>query len=113
MILESVVLAFDPAVSDGMIKEVFSDELARTLWLAIKQAHIVDQNFSESCLIYARRIEKLRSKGMLNAEQLFRILAGTAIVPGCGVIGSGEGVFAAELLPFIMGEKSIAFKVKV
>ncbi len=113
MILESVVLAFDPAVSTGTINEVFSDELARTLWLAVRQAHIVDQNFSESCLIYARRIKKLRNEGRLNAEQLFRILTGTAIVPGCGIIGSGEGVFAVELLPFVMGEKSIAFKVKV
>lgn len=112
MILESVVLAFDPATSCGTIKEVFSNEIARTLWLAIKQAHIVDHDFSESCLIYARRIEKLRSAGELNAERLFRILIGGSIISGCGAIGTGERAFAEELLPFIVGKKSIEFVVK-
>jgi len=41
-------LRFDPASSqaDSEVREVFSDDMARTLWMGVRQGHIVDQYFN-------------------------------------------------------------------
>jgi hypothetical protein len=111
MILENAVLGFDPETADKEIKEIFSDDLARTLWLAVISGHMTDPYFKKNCLAYAKIIKDIKKKGLLTAEQLFLILSGFAKPPGCGIIGSAEQRFAAELLPFINGEKTIKFTV--
>jgi hypothetical protein len=112
MIRENVTLTFDPEKSRKEIKEVFTNDLARLIWLAVRYGHVVDEHFSKDCLRCARAIERSKKAGKLTAEMLFRILSGFAGAPGQGIIGSSEKDFAAELLPFINGEKTISYEVK-
>lgn len=111
MISESVTLSFNPETSSPEIQKVFTSELARILWLAIRQGHMVNKHFNSAVLKYAEIIESSKKKGELNAQTLFRILSSFAKQPTCAVIGPGEQLFAEELLPFINGEKTIAFTV--
>jgi hypothetical protein len=114
MIPETVVLAFDPKKSESKeLREVFSDDLARTLWLAVKSGHLTDSNFNRNCLTYAKIIRDLKKKEPMTADLLFRILSGFAKGPGQNIIGSAEASFAAKLLPFINGEKTISFTVNL
>jgi hypothetical protein len=114
MIQETVVLAFDPKKSqDEDLKKVFSDDMARTLWLGVKSGHLTDSNFNRNCLTYAKIIRDFKKKESMTADLLFRILSGFARGPGQNIIGGAEASFAAELLPFINGEKTIGFTVKV
>lgn len=113
MILQSVTLQFDPKTADKETREIFADDMARLLWLAIRQGHLKNQYFNRLVLQYAKTIEKVREEGKLNAELLFRILSDFAKPPHMGVIGKSEQKFAEELLPFVMGEKSITYEVKM
>lgn len=113
MIQESVTLGFDPKTSKNeAVRRVFHDELARTLWLAVKQNHMTSQYFEEDCIKYAEKIRKLswRRKSPLTSYQLLNILSHD--LPGHGIIGHGESDFAAELLPFATGEKKIEFEIR-
>jgi len=113
MIPETVALAFDPKeTKNEEVKEVFSDDLARTIWLATKCNHLTSGYFNNDCLTFAKVIKRLKKKGPLTADLLFNILSGVAMPPGHGIIGSSEREFATELLPFVNGEKIINFTVK-
>lgn len=72
MILESVRLKFNPEESDSEIKAIFANEIARILWLGIRQGHIVDTNFKPAILSHAKLIEPIRNE--IDAEKLFHIL---------------------------------------
>lgn len=111
MILESVNLRFDPQNAGEVISEIFKDDLARALWLGIRQGHLIDQDFHRNILRYSQTIKREKSEGKLDSRRLFDILSGFAKPPACGVIGPNEQTFAEELLPFINGEKSIAFTI--
>ncbi len=110
MIREKVTLAFDPKKASRGIQEVFSYPLARTLWLATRGGHIQSQYFEVDCILYARAIERVKEEGSLTAQQLFRILSGV-VPPGRRIIGTDELELAADLLPFVNGEKEITFTV--
>lgn len=105
MISKKVKLNFNPETADTEIQEIFANDLARTLWLAIRQGHVVSQYFNKNILQCAVMIEDSRKREELNAEELFQIIS------GCIVIGPCEQKFAEELLPFITGEKEIIFIV--
>lgn len=111
MISQTVNLLFDPEADSGEIKEIFSDDVARTLWLAVKQSHVAGKHFKSAILRYAALIKDLMEKGDLDARKLFYILSGS-FAPDQAIIGSCEQAFAEELLPFIKGEKAITFKIK-
>jgi hypothetical protein len=113
MIRQSVKLNFDPGASNPEIQNVFADDLARILWLAIKQGHLTDQNFCGNVLRCAAEIKQAEGKGMLDAKRLFFILSGATKSPGCGIIGPSELSFADEIMPFVTGEKSINFEVRM
>lgn len=114
MILETVTLAFDPkTIEIQEIKDVFANDLARTIWLAVKSGHMTSQYFNNDCLHYAKVIENAKKKGPLTANMLFRILSGVAAPPGHGIIGGGELNFATDLLPFVDGQKTISFTVDI
>ncbi len=113
MIKETVTLAFNPEKSSKEIKEVFANDLARTLWLGIRQGHLKDDLFEKHCLLYAKMIKRAKKDRRLTSEVLFIILSGMAGYPGEGIIGSKERDFAAELLPFVNGEKTIGYKVEL
>lgn len=62
MIPETVILAFDPEITEE-VKRVFSNDLARTIWLAVKRSHMTSQYFNNDCLHYAKVIEDFKKKG--------------------------------------------------
>lgn len=112
MIQEFAVLAFDPKKENYEIKMVFSDDLARALWLAIRPSHMTDQHFENGCLKCAEIIRRVMKSqiGSLTPDQLLSILS--LGERECKLIGTGELDFAAELLPIVTGEKKIEFEVR-
>jgi hypothetical protein len=114
MIPETVALGFDPEKTENKdLKEVFSDDLAQTLWLAIKYSHLAGPSFTRNCIVCAKIIRYSKKKEPMTADLLFRILSGFAKGPGQNIIGPAEASFAAELLPFVNGEKTITFTVNI
>ena len=112
MIHETVSLTFDPEEVGEDFRATFSDDLARTLCLAIRSSHLISQYFYTNCLHYAKVIRKrLAQGGPLTARELLNILAG--MTPGHSIIGHCELDFATELLPFVKGEKTIGFEIEV
>lgn len=111
MIQEHVELAFDPSHVGEEIQRVFSDDLARTLWLGIKQGHVVSQYFNRAVLEMADEIRRVKTTQYLTPAALFQILATTGY-PDEQVIGFGEYNFAEELLPFALGVKTITYEIK-
>lgn len=108
MILDFVVLKFLPTIASDEIREVYFDDLAWTLWIAIKQGHITSQYFNQGCLRAAKEIRKeIRKTGTITARTLHFILS---FDTPRNLIGSDEMPFAEELLPFILGEKKISFE---
>ena len=106
-----VILTFDPKEAEWEIKKIFRDDLARTLWLAVKSGHVVSQYFNSMCIEYARVIRKAKQEGSLTAKQLLHILSGVGRHPGYGIIGENELPFAQNLLRFVNGE-TIRYEVK-
>lgn len=115
MIKEIVSLAFDPTkAGSGDVKDVFADDVARIIWLAVKQKHLTTPNFNRACLCISAEIKKMKNDGMipLNEKVLFCMLTGKLASP-TDILGQGEGglEFARELLLFIKGERTISFQV--
>ncbi|MDX9913521.1 MAG: hypothetical protein RBS77_02995 [Candidatus Moranbacteria bacterium] len=65
MILEFLSLPFDPSDSDAEIRKIFDDDLARTLWLGIRQGHIVQKNFKKAILACAEVIRPIKDQEFL------------------------------------------------
>lgn len=86
---------FDPSkTTDPVLKKVFADELAKTIWIFIKRSHLVDQHFNDQCLQVAKwlRLRKIRH---ITGEQLNTHLKYLSI------IGSAEEGVGQKLLKFI------------
>lgn len=107
MIPEIVKLNFDPKTASREVQDVFSDDIARTIWLTVRSSHPTSQYFNTACLYYAKVIKEARKNSSLTAKQLLNILSGDA------VIGKNELDFAIDLLPFINGEKAIKFEINI
>ena len=112
MILETVPIPFDPATESEEIQEIFANDIARTLWLGIRQSHSVSQHFNASCLRFAKEIEKMKRKRPLTTRELFHIISARGFGDGFQIIGPMEQDFAAELLPFVNDERTIGFEIK-
>jgi len=103
-IREEVTLTFDPARSDNpLIRAVFEDDIARNLWLGVKQSHLTNQYFNEGCLRIAAWIKK--QKTPLTESAL------TGFLWNYDMIGTAENDFAKKLLPFATGEKAITYTI--
>ncbi|HPD81950.1 MAG TPA: hypothetical protein PK357_02515 [Candidatus Pacearchaeota archaeon] len=99
-----VKLAFDPD-NDKLrpeLKRVFKNNIARTLWLGIKQRHITDQYFEANCLKTSNSFEKFGVPK--SSEQLVMI-----INRNFGYGYSKE--FIEELFPYISGSKNLEYEV--
>ncbi|MCK5624863.1 hypothetical protein KAI04_03410 [Candidatus Pacearchaeota archaeon] len=58
-IINPIKVDFNPEkITDLEVREVFADERARTLWLAIKPRHLTDQYFNRNCLSAGKSIKK-------------------------------------------------------
>ena len=112
MISESLILLFDPRKSDIMLKEIFADEVARTLWLGIKQGRSVRKDFDQIIFSHAKIIRAMIESGPLDENVLHDILSGCHESSPLGVIAKGEVNIVKELLPFVNGEKTIIFEIR-
>ena len=86
---------FDPSkTTDPVLRNVFEDELAKTVWIFIKRSHLVDQHFNENCLHLATwlRMRKIRyiTGAQLNVHLKY-----------LSIIGSEEEGVGQRLLRFI------------
>jgi len=105
MIKEQIVLDFDPEKTDNpTIRAIFQDSIARNIWLGVKQGHIVNQYFNDGCLDIANWGR--HHKEPITVSQLNSFLLHN------DMIGWAEDDFPAELLPFVLGERTIKWEVK-
>jgi hypothetical protein len=108
-----IALRFDPATADEEIRAVFADDIARTLWLAIKQWHLTSQHFNELCLEASRLLRVCPPATFDEFHRLMRRVN----VPGRAVpaLDSFEqGIsreFFLELWPLVNGEHEMRFTV--
>jgi hypothetical protein len=101
---EIITLAFNPEKTDDTeIRQVFSDNLAKILWLFIKRNHLVSQHFNKHCIGLAKCIRKI-GIDKITAQQLNLYLQMRMM------IGSQEQI-GEQLLPFVRGVKT--FKLKI
>ncbi len=113
MLKEHLKLPFDPfdeevnAECPGM-KEVFSDPIARTLWLGIRQHHLICQYFEKNCLRAANTFrDYLDKKKPINPIMIHLVLGGNSeseILPA-------DKELCDYLLPFLKGEKEFTFEI--
>ena len=105
-IKELYTLSFDPNKAEPAIQRVFKDRIARTIWLAIKGQHLVSQYFNQDCVDIARWMrQRLKAKERMDGGVLFNMLSRV------GVLGTEEQDFAERLIPYVSGEKKIAWIV--
>lgn len=90
------------------IAVIFNNRIARTLWLAIKFQHLTDQHFNEGIATITPWIED----GELDAEddehaamQLYTWLIGWRMIGDSGI------PFCRKLIPYIRGNKTIAYRL--
>ena len=104
-----VELKFDPydEKTTKEVKAIFENRLARTLWMGIKQIRIVDQSFEKQCLNVSEIFEKLGVPD--TPEKLKRILEKNfnAVYD----ITNYNKKFIEELLPYLLGDKDLEYKV--
>jgi hypothetical protein len=105
--LERPTLGFDPSrIVDPVMREIFDDDTARTMWLALRQHRLVSQDFNRSVL---KAAEWFDEKGEHSLERLTQAL----IRPPFGDewFGSYEDAakFAAELMPYVLKKQHMGF----
>jgi hypothetical protein len=102
----SVTLAFDPAsITESTLRHVFDDRLARTIWMAFKWRHLVNQHLEAECLAIAAR---LHEKPVTTWEELRLACRVEGPRNFCGGV---MDQFYQELLPRLAWGKEIAFVV--
>ena len=104
-ILERVTLAFDPAGMSAALRRVFEDDVARTVWLAVRPGHLVDDHFDENCLTVAKWVRTRKARGdALTVGWL------NGALHSLGMVGTAERPFCELLLPFMRGERQISYE---
>ena len=101
-------LAFDPVKSENeAVRKIFSDRIARNLWLGIKWRHLTSQYFDDDCLKIADRIKAKSPKTPAELEVIFR----------CGqdpiFMEQSEDTrrLAEALLPYVTSESDFRYDV--
>ena len=96
-------LAFDPTrIEDRMLRRVWKDPLARTIWLAVRYRHLVNQYFTGECLNAAREIRRLRPT---DVPQLERAMRHGMPSHACGITEP----FWSQFLPYVLGHKQLGY----
>ena len=109
-IRDLVTIKFDPknlgsSEKDKMTREIFEDDIARTLWLGIAQSHARCQFFNRDCL---RAANAIREEGVPDSPEVLSGLIERQFVYGHLY---GRTAFAEELLPYLDGRKSIKYNI--
>ena len=89
-------LTFDPKELDTLVKNVYEDDIARTLWLAIKPKHLCGPDFPQHCLNTAAYIREQGTPD--SAEGLHKVLHGHFGYPPFDM------ALVEQLLPYLHGE---------
>jgi len=100
-------LRFDPLGSDAgeHLHDIFGDALGRNLYLGIRQAHIVGEDFTQKCLSLVHRIrERGIPQSVEDLQASLRLVGDSA---GCY---DGKE-FVEKLLPYARCEKNITYEV--
>lgn len=89
-------LKFDPEKSkEEMIRRIFKDPVARTIWCCIKTGHITDQFFNEDVLLAAGRYNTLKinsnNKGHHFSEYYDFMKAVTGLCRRFGIVTIEDG----------------------
>lgn len=104
--MEQVKFAFDPMKSDNPeIIAVFNDDLAKTIWIAIKRNHLVSESFNKNCLRLASELRKTKNRN-ITGKQLNDYLS------WLDMIGTKEDDVGDKILPYIRGEQKFKIVVK-
>lgn len=103
-----VILESNPEESESRyLRNIFYDDLARTLWLALRQGDMNDDIYFDSFILaIAAKIKEAKKKGKLTAKWLADVLIESQVVK------SIDGEFAQELLLFVLDEKAIGYEVR-
>ena len=92
----------DPTIED-VVREVFKDDLARTLWLGIRYRHIVSDRFHQKCLDAANY---MKENGLPESpEELRGILMGYI-----GHLYAGPEL-TRELFPYVLGKEELRYEI--
>lgn len=96
-------LTFDPTKTKKPgLRRVWRDPLARTIWLAVRAGHLIDQHFERQCLATAREIRRARPTTVEELQKAMR-----ANIQG---LTSCES-FWEQFLPCILGTRQIGYEV--
>lgn len=107
----SVELAFDPATCDNeTIRKIFSNRVARNLWIGIKRGHLTNGFFDEDCLRIAEWIKK---EIPVTGDDLIRIFRHCGRDPFFRMREKSSRGFARDLLPYARQERDFHYKVVV
>lgn len=99
-----VMLAFDPALQEGL-SEILFNTTAWTLWILWKPRHIVSQHFNNEVLRMAARIDEAQPKTPQELLACFNHNhAQNFVFEDCRK-------FCDEALPYFTGEKEVEFIV--
>ena len=99
-----IPIAFDPATATDKVQEVFADPIARSLWLAIKIGHLVNQYFDDDCIAIAGWIHKQRDEGELERSEFIRRTASNMCnqLIGVQILGRQEIEFGTALITYLL-----------
>jgi len=95
---QPIKLGFFIVDASEMIRDIFRNRIARTLWMGIKNNHIVDQHFDEHCLELAHFIE--------TRDEPLEAWALTSMLRRRNMTGLTEN-YGEILLPYVTEEKDI------
>jgi hypothetical protein len=110
-VISPVKLSFDPdTVDDETTRNVFKDEIARNLWLAISPSFLRGPYFAGGCLRAAEQLneQQLLTNAAQSAEQIKQTLRSCFGSLG-REITSDE--FFPQLLPVLSGERKLEFQI--
>jgi len=102
-----IKITFDPSHTTGHLRNVFDDDVARTLWLLWKRGHLTNDDFSEECVVVADRIRESKPE---TAEELARCFP-TLDPRGSNFTAGDVERFTAKYLGFFTGDDSVEYEV--
>lgn len=106
LVPDQVNLMFDPAtVEDPVLRAVLIDDVSRTIWVAYRWKHLVNQNFNDDCLQIAKSIKVKPPKSV---EEL----AGRCEIIGHTNFRHTDIEFFRQLFPIIAERRTIPFTIK-
>lgn len=104
-----VILKFNPETTeDKTVRQVFSDRIARNLWIGLKWRHLTCEHFSEGCLKIAEQIRQTPPQTPGDLRSIFVQRGRDPIFHGPNACTEE---LAGELLPYVNGSLDFSYEV--